>query len=46
LSSDKLNLVSCGEDGSIYVSSIKEMMNGFDVNMNVTLLGGGNSSSI
>jgi WD40 repeat protein len=38
LSADKQSLVSASEDGTIYVHSIKEMCNGIDMNLNVSLL--------
>lgn len=38
LSADKQSLVSSAEDGSIFISSIKEMCNKIDMNLNVSLL--------
>ena len=38
LSADKQSLVSCSEDGTVYISSIKEICNGIDMNLNVSLL--------
>mmetsp|Transcript_12726 Transcript_12726/g.12577 ORF Transcript_12726/g.12577 Transcript_12726/m.12577 type:complete len:309 (-) Transcript_12726:1464-2390(-) len=38
LSSDKQSLISSSDDGSIFIQSIKEMCNGIDMNLNVSLL--------
>ena len=39
ISSDQQNLVTCSEDGSIFQSSIKEICNGVDMSLNITLIG-------
>lgn len=39
LSADKHSLISSSEDGSVFISSIKEMCNGIDMNLNFNLLG-------
>jgi WD40 repeat protein len=38
LSADRQSIVSAAEDGTIFVQSIKEMCNGIDMNLNVTLM--------
>lgn len=43
ISADKQSLISSADDGSFYISSIKEMCNGVDMNLNVSLLGASNS---
>lgn len=43
LSADKQNLVSAAEDGTIYIQSIKEMCNGVDMNLNVSLIAASSS---
>ena len=44
LSADKQSLVSASEDGTLYVLSIKEMCNGIDMNLNVSLLAASSSA--
>jgi len=44
LSADKQSLVSCSEDGTIFIQSIKEMCNGVDMNLNVSLIAASSSA--
>lgn len=36
-----MSLISTSEDGTVFIQSIKEISNGFDLNLNLSLLGGG-----
>lgn len=38
LSADKQSIISCSEDGTLFIQSIKEMCNGIDMNLNISLL--------
>lgn len=43
LSADKRSLISSSEDGSIFITNIKEMCNGIDMDLNFNLLGANNT---
>jgi hypothetical protein len=38
LSADRTSIVSCSEDGSVFIVGIKEMVNGIDMNLNVNMM--------